>query len=228
MHDPDASPFHALPVTVVVLTLAMFAVEVVFMLAQAGMLGSSPGGEDWRILALQRFAFSGEVWGWMAETGRWPADQVARIVTYPFVHFSFSHMALVCVFVLALGKMAGETFSAAAVPVIFFGASIAGALAYAWLLNDPRPLAGGYPGAFGLIGSYTFILWVGYRAVGSNQFRAFTLIGLLLGIQLLFGLFFDTANDWVAEIVGFIVGFLISPLLVPGGFARVVARLRER
>jgi membrane associated rhomboid family serine protease len=151
-----------------------------------------------------------------------------RFVTYPFVHVSFTQMIFVVVFVLALGKMVGEVISSAAVATIFFAASVAGALVYAMLLDDPRPLAGGFPGAFGLIGGYTFILWVGYGAVGANQFRAFTLIGILMGIQLIFGLLFTVGNFWLAEVAGFLTGLALSPLLVPGGFGRLLARLRQR
>ncbi|MEM1429901.1 MAG: rhomboid family intramembrane serine protease [Pseudomonadota bacterium] len=228
MHDPDASPFNALPPVVVALSLAIFGVELMFMLARSGMIGATRGGEDWRIMALQQYAFSGELFDWMRESGRWPLNQVARFVTYPFVHGGFTQMIFVVVFVLALGKLVGEVLSQVAVLVIFFAAAIVGALAYAILLDDPRPLVGGFPAAYGLIGGYTFILWVGYGAVGANQYRAFRLIGFLLGIQLVFGLFFTVGNAWVAEVAGFATGFLLSPLLVPGGFARLLARLRER
>ena len=228
MDNPDASPFNALPPVVVALAVAIFGVEVVFMLAKAGFLGTTRGGEDWRIMALQRFAFSGELFDWMRETGRWPPEHVMRFVTYPFVHAAFTQMIFVVVFVLALGKMVGEVLSQAAVLAIFFASAIVGALAYALLLDDPRPLVGGFPAAYGLIGGYTFILWVGYGAVGANQFRAFTLIGFLLGIQLVFGLFFTVGNAWVAEVAGFLTGLALSPLLVPGGFGRILARLRDR
>ncbi|MEM9902377.1 MAG: rhomboid family intramembrane serine protease [Pseudomonadota bacterium] len=228
MHDPDPSPFNALPAVVVVLSLAIFGVELIFMLARSGLLGATGGGEDWRIFALDRFAFSGEIFDWMLETGRYPLNHLQRFVTYPFVHFSFTQMIFVVVFVLALGKMVGEVLSQLAVVVIFFASAIVGALAYALLLDDPIALAGGFPAAYGLIGGYTFILWVGYGAVGANQFRAFTLIGFLLGIQLVFGLLFNVGNAWVAEVAGFLTGLALSPLLVPGGLARLLARLRQR
>ena len=67
-----------------------------------------------------------------------------------------------------------------------------------------------------------------YGVAGENQYRAFTLIGLLLAIQLVFGALFGSSNDWVAEVSGFAVGFAISPLLAPGGFRRVLDRLRQR
>jgi len=230
MHEPShaQSPFNALPPVVTALAAAIFGVELLFMLAKAGLLGGTRGGEDWRIFALQRFAFSGELFHWMVETGRWPLAHAMRFVTYPFVHVSFTHMVFVVVFVLALGKLVGEAIGQAAVAIIFVAASVAGALVYALVLNDPRPLVGGFPGAFGLIGGYTFILWVGYGAVGQNQFRAFTLIGVLMGIQLIFGLLFTVNNDWLAEVAGFLTGLALSPLLVRGGFARLLARLRQR
>ena len=228
MHDHDAPPINPLPPAVILLAGAIFGVEVLFMLAKSGLIGGTRGGEDWRIFAVQRFAFSGEIFDWMAETGRWPAEHLLRFVTYPFVHLSFTHMVFVAVFVLALGKMVGEVYSNLAVVVIFFGSAIAGALVYALLLDDPRPLIGGFPGAYGLIGGYTLILWVGYGAVGQNQYRAFTLIGFLLGIQLIFGLFFTVGNDWVAEVAGFATGFVLSALMVPGTLGRVIARLRQR
>ena len=103
-----------------------------------------------------------------------------------------------------------------------------GALAYALLTGDPRPLVGGYPSVYGLIGAYTFILWASYGASGESQYRAFTLIGFLLGIQLIFGLLFGSGNDWVAEIAGFAFGFMISPLLARGGVRRLFAMLRQR
>ncbi len=230
MHEPSPapSPFNALPPVVTALAAAIFGIEVLFMLAKSGLLGGPRGGEDWRIFALQRFAFSGELFEWMVETGRWPVEHALRFVTYPFVHVSFTQMIFVVVFVLALGKLVGEAIGQIAVAVIFFAASIVGALAYALVLDDPRPLVGGFPGAFGLIGGYTFIMWVGYGAVGQNQFRAFSLIGVLMGIQLIFGLLFTVSNDWLAEVAGFLTGLALSPLLVQGGFARLLAQLRQR
>ena len=43
---------------------------------------------------------------------------------------------------------------------IFFGSAIVGALVFALLTNVRTPLVGGYPAVYGLIGAFTFILWV--------------------------------------------------------------------
>jgi membrane associated rhomboid family serine protease len=75
------------------------------------------------------------------------------------------------------------------------------------------------------------MLWVLARIKGENQYRAFSLIGFLLGIQLFFKLVFGGGDDWVADIAGFVTGFLLSFVLAPDGSERlikVVGRIRRR
>lgn len=219
--------FNALPPAVVALALAIFAVELLFTLAARGIIGGQEG-IGWRVQAVQDFAFSAPVLAWMVETGNWPLEHVQRFVTYPFIHFGFTHAAFVIVFLLALGKLIGEVFGNLAVIVLFFACGIFGAVIYAGLVGDDRPLVGGFPSVYGLIGAYTFLLWVRYKAAGENEWQAFTLIGFLMGIQLFFGIFFQVGWDWVAEIAGFIVGFVLTPALVPGAFRRFLDRMRQR
>ena len=219
--------FNALPPAVVALALAIFAVEVLFNLGARGIVG----GQDaigWRVEAVQDFAFSAPVLAWMFETGNWSLEHLQRFVTYPFIHLGFTHAAFVIVFLLALGKMVGEVFGNLAVLILFFACGVFGALIYAGVVGDDRPLVGGFPSAYGLIGAYTFLLWVRYKAAGENEWQAFTLIGFLMGIQLFFGIFFQVGWDWVAEIAGFVFGFVLTPALVPGAFRRMLNRLRQR
>lgn len=89
-------------------------------------------------------------------------------------------------------------------------------------------LIGAYPGVYGLIGAFTFLIWTKLALVGANRLRAFTLIGMLLVIQLVFGLLFGGNWDWVAEVTGFATGFLLSFVVSPGGFQRAVALIRQR
>ena len=89
-------------------------------------------------------------------------------------------------------------------------------------------LIGAYPGIYGLIGAFTFLIWTKLALVGANRLRAFSLIGMLLAIQLVFGLLFGGGWDWVAEVTGFATGFLLSFVVSPEGFRRVVAILRQR
>lgn len=223
----NESPFNALPSVVVALVVPIVAVELWLGAGTRGFLGG-PAAVGWRIDAVRDYAFSGPLLEHMAATARWTVADSLRLVSYPFVHWSFTHMLLVVVFVLALGKMVGEVFSASAVLAVFFGSAIAGALAFTFLTDDPNPLVGGYPAAYGLIGAFTFILWVRLGQQGAPQVRAFYLIGFLLFIQLVFGLLFGSGKDWVAEVAGFATGFAISFVVSPGGWARAVERLRVR
>lgn len=225
--DPDASPFNAIPPVVVALALPILLIELVFAAGEAGFVGG-PGAVGWRLEALNDYAFSGALLDAMARTGQWPLSEVMRIVTYPFIHLGFVHVIFVLVFLLALGKMVGDIFSGWAVLVIFFGSAIFGALMYTLFLDTRAPLVGAYPAVYGLIGAYTFILWVQLGVTGGPRHQAFTLIAVLMGIQLLFGLLFGGGPQWVAELAGFCGGFLLSFVVSPGGWARVLARLRQR
>lgn len=225
--DPDANPFNALPPVITALALAIFGVELAMWAAGRGLLGGT-GGIGWRAEAVQGFAFYGPVLDYMIDTGSFTLADTARFVTYLFIHASFMHALFVIVFLLALGKMVAETVSPSAALVVFFASGIVGALAYAALTNDTRPLVGGFPAVYGLIGAFTFLLWVRLGAAGAPQYRAFSLIGVLLGLQLLFGLIFGGGSDWVADLAGFAVGFAITPIVAPGGFRLALAKLRQR
>lgn len=223
----DPSPVNPLPPSVLVLFLAIFGVEAVLTAAEAGIIGG-PQAVGWRLALIRDYGFSPDVFDWMIETGQFPAEHLLRFVTYPFLHGGFVQMAIAAVLFLAMGKMVGEVIGHLAVPVIFFGASILGALAYGALLSEQAWLVGAFPGAYGLIGGFTFILWTRAVYTGENQARAFTLIAMLMGIQLLFGLLFGTDNTWVADLFGFVAGFGLCFLLVPGARAALLRRLRQR
>jgi len=220
-------PVNPLPPVVVAVAAVIFAIEILFQLGARGLIGGNEA-VGWRLAAISKYSFVGDVFDQMLALNIWPAEHLMRFVTYPFVHANFTHAAFVLVFLLALGKMVGEVFSAPAFLVVFFGSAIIGALVYAVLLNDPMPLIGGYPAVYGLIGSYTFMLWVRQVVTGGPQARAFVLIGFLMGIQLMFGLLFGGSRDWVADLAGFATGFGLSFVVSPGGWARLRARMRRR
>lgn len=227
-NDDFSQPmFNALPPAVVALALVIFAVEILFGLAARGVIGGETG-IGWRVTAVRDFAFFPGLLAWLFETGNWSFEHIRRFVTYPFLHLGFTHAIFVIVFLLALGKLVGEVFGNLAVLVLFFACGIFGAVIYAGLAGSDHPLVGGFPSVYGLIGAYTFLLWVGLGAAGENQYRAFTLIGFLMGIQLIFGVLFGSSNDWVAELAGFALGFVLTPALAPGAFRRFLDRMRQR
>ncbi|MCI2399398.1 rhomboid family intramembrane serine protease [Aliiroseovarius subalbicans] len=225
--DPNASPINPLPPIVVALSVFLVGVELVFQAGNVGFVGG-PEATGWRLQAVERWGFYEPLFNWMVENRQIRWDYLMRFVTYPFVHQSFTHIAFVLVFLLALGKLVGEIFNAWAVLIIFFGASIFGALVYGLVWDTRVMLFGGYPAVYGLIGSYSFLLFVRLTGTGENRLMAFRLIAFLMAIQLVFSLFTGGSPDWVADVAGFAAGFGLSFLVAPGGWSHVLAVLRRR
>lgn len=221
----DPSPVNALPPVVVILFLAIFGVEAVLAGADAGLIGGREA-IGWRLGLQQQFGFAPDILDWMIANGRWPPEHVIRFVSYPFLHMSFTHMLIGCVMFLALGKFVGEIFGGAFVALVFFGASAFGALIYAGLSGSSVWLMGVYPAAYGLVGAFSYVLWRRYEAMGVQQIRAFAMIGMLLGIQLVFGVLFGGDSTWLAELAGFLAGFALAAVCEPGAWTRILARLR--
>ena len=227
MHPPEhQSPINPMPPVIVALFLFMMGIEVVFYLGARGLVGG-PEAIGWRQEALQRYAFSGDIFDWMLANGIWPAEHLIRFVSYMFLHGGFTHALFAGAMFLALGKMVGERFSSLATLLVFISSGVVGALAYGLVLNNPVPLIGAFPGVYGLIGAFTYLMWVRLGEIGEAQARAFTLIGVLLGIQLLFGFLFGGRGDWLADVAGFVNGFVLSVVVSPGGWAKLRARMKR-
>lgn len=222
----NETPVNPLPPVLVALFLIIAGIELIFAMGARGLIGG-PGAVGWRVNAIQQYAFSGEIFAWMAETGRWPVEHLMRFVSYPFVHATFTHTLFAVVILLAIGKVVAEALGGVGMLAVFVLSGIAGALGFALLLDDPAPLVGAYPPVYGLIGGFTYLLWVRLGAFGEKQYRAFSLIGVLLLIQLIFGVFFGGGNDWVADLCGFGFGFALTVVLVPGGWQRLLGRIRR-
>ncbi|AHM02854.1 Rhomboid family protein [Roseibacterium elongatum DSM 19469] len=227
MEDHNVSPFNAIPPVVIALAVVIGGLELLFQAAGAGFLGGQ-GGIGWRIAAVQDYAVVDQVADWMWENQSFPPEQMLRFLTYPLIHGGFAHAAFVVVFILAIGKMVAEVFSPMAFVAVFWLSAIGGALVYVTALDSAYPLIGGYPGVYGLIGAFTFLMWVDLGHRGSSRARAFVLIGALLGIQILFGAIQGEFGNVVADLSGFITGFVLSFVVSPGGWRRVLARLRQR
>ena len=206
--------------------LVYLSVEGAFTLGQRGLIGG-PDAIGWRVMAQQEYGFNPRFFDLALERGIYPPEFLRRFVTYPFVHVSFTHAIFAGAMLLALGKMVGEVFGGLATLALFFGSAIGGVVVYAVLLDAPIVIVGAFPAVYGFIGAFTYTLWLRLGELGETQLRAFTLIGFLMGIQLLFGLLFGGTSDWVADIAAFAVGFVMSMFLIPGGWARIRERIQR-
>ncbi|MDO5529968.1 MAG: rhomboid family intramembrane serine protease [Paracoccus sp. (in: a-proteobacteria)] len=223
--------FNQLPPIVWLLTAPIILSEIAFALAGMGFLGG--GGGALRVDAINASAYLPEIVLLMWNTGGIEPSVLLRLLTYPFIHGSFTHALFVTVFTLALGKLVAEQFRPVAFLVLFFGAAVLSGVLYTIVMGAvgirATPLVGGYPPVYALVGAFTFILWVRLGQEQANRMRAFVLIGMLLLFQLVFGLLSDwRGTDWVADLIGFIIGFGLSFVLIPGGFQRAVRAIRHR
>ena len=225
--DTNVSPINPLPPVVAALFIMMIGIEVVFALGARGIIGDS-NALGWRVVAVETYGFNGQILDWMLVNGVYPVEHLIRFVSFLFVHASFTHAMFAGIMVLALGKMVGEVFSPIATLAIFLLSGIFGAAAYGCVLNEPHWLIGGFPGVYGLIGAFTFLQWIHLRVLGKSQRRAFSLIGALMGIQLLFGVLFGGSYDWLADAAGFAAGFCLSFFVCPGGWRKIQDLLRRK
>jgi len=223
----DENPFNAIPTVPLVLSLAMAAIELTLTAASNGYIGGAQG-VGWRAQAFQDYAFAPAVLEQITTRGQYDLNLFRRFATYTFVHVNFTHALWGIVLLLALGKFVGEKFSALNFAILFALSTIGGALVYGTVSWQNAALVGAYPGVYGLIGAYTYILWLALERLGENQFKAFQLIGILLGIMLIYSMIFGSSPTWIAEVAGFVIGLAVSPLLAPGGWQTFLARVRQR
>lgn len=222
-HTTHASPFHTVPGVVVAMAGAIFAIECLFSGAAAGLWGG-PGGVGWRLAAIRSYGFFEPLFVFAVRHGVGVPDQAMRLVAYPFVHASFTHTVFACVFVLAFGNAVVRCFGPVRFLAIFWGASICGALCHAVLLETPAPLIGAFPGAYALVGAFTFQMWQQARRAGRSQMRAFALIAALAVAQVVVLPFAGSAglgSSWLAELAGAAFGFAVCLVLIPGGWTRL-------
>ncbi|MGR3624908.1 MAG: rhomboid family intramembrane serine protease [Limimaricola sp.] len=224
-HAPIEGPFGTLPPMIVVLALVMGGIEAVLSLGATGLIGG-PQAIGWRIGAIEGFGFAPAVLDRLFVGWDW--GLAARLLSYPFVHISVTHALFAVALLLALGKFVGEVLHPVALGVMLVATTLMGALAFGLLTSTNYPLIGAYPAVYGLIGGFTYLMWLQLGRAGSNRLAAFRLIGVLLALQLVFGLMFGADPSWVADAAGFVTGLVLSPLLAPGGTRAFLARMRAR
>lgn len=229
LRELTASPLNPLPWAVWLLLLPILGVELVLLAAAQGWIGG-PSGLGWRIAAIQRWAFSGEIQAWMLETRRAPPRHLLRYVAYPLVQPGPLAALFTLAMVAGLGKAVAEGLGARVLlAVALVGPALAAAV-FGLVLggHELAWLIGAVPLIMALVGAYTWMLW--RRAAGDRgrQRRAFGLIGVMMLARLGFGLLAETGHGWIADLAGFGVGFGLAWLLHPGSLAALRDRLRAR
>lgn len=222
MFEPnaDASPLNPIPPIVAILAVTMIGIELVLQLAEAGFIGG-PEAVGWRVNVIRELGFFDDVFEYMRTTQTYDWTTLHQFFTYPFVNFSFTGAIFSSVLVLALGKAVGDEFHPLSVIFLFFTCSALGVLALGFFRNVGYPVIGGFGAVYGLIGAYTWMLWLKAGATGTSRIKAFQLIGFLTVLQLIYHFGFGGGDDWIAKLVGFVVGFFLSFVLAPDGRERM-------
>lgn len=224
----DEAPFHPIPPLVLAIFGAMMLAELAFSLGALGVFGMQ--GTAWRVNAIEDFAFAPRALE-MVMRGNYDPALLLRFIAYPFVHAEFTHGLFGAVLWLALGKFAAEAYRPWAVAIIFLASAIGGAICYGFYglwIGSNIPLIGAYPADFGMVGAFTYLTWLRLGEEGSNRMQAFAMIGVLLGLELVFSLLFGANPTWPAEVSAFLIGSAVAVLVAPGGWRGFLARLRAR
>ena len=222
--EPGVNPVNAVPPVVLVLFFVIAGVEAALSLGAQGLAGG-PQAVGWRIGLIERFAVSPAVldYALRGEVGLWP-----RFVLYAFVHQGALHAIFAGVLLLALGKFVAEGMGQLRALLVFLVATVLGAVGFGLVVAGTQPLFGAYPGVYGLIGAFTYLLWLRLGRTGENRLGAFRLIGVLLALQLVFGALCGSNPQWVGDVAGFLAGGATAVLAAPGGLAALRARMRAR
>lgn len=223
MSEHDPSPMNPVPPPILALAAFLVGIELIFWAGANGIVGG-PGGIAWRAGAVEDYAFYPRFWHFMLETNQWSLDGVARIFTYAFVGQSFVSTIFACVFILAFGKFVGDTIGGVRALVIFAASVVGASLIYGTVFPNQPPLIGAFPGAYGLLGGYTYVLFLVLDSADENRLQAFRLVGVLAALQLVFGVIFPGPPYWIADIGGAAIGFLTAMAMGPGGLLRWIRR----
>lgn len=226
--DHNSPPLNPVPWIVWLFFLPIAGVELAVQLQSAGLF--NPGGVmGLRQAMFQKLALIPEVLRLQWETGGHPAAELYRLLSYPLIHAGFSDTLFAAVLFLALGKKVGEAFSAPGFALIVLASTLAGALAYGFLVPEVKSsLIGAYPAVYGLIGALTYLLYTDLDRSGDNRLWAFRMVGFLLGAQLIYAVLFGTNWTWIAELAGCVTGFALSFAVSPLGFRQLRRWLRQR
>lgn len=227
MQQRPQSAVNPLPPIVTALFLVVVGIEAILWLGSKGVVGGTDG-LGWRFDALQRFALLPEAYDWMLQTGSIDPDAIRRLFTYPFIHLRPTNVIFAGVLLLALGKFVGEILHPLAVLAVFMLSGAVGGAVYGLLTGDGLLLYGAFPNVYGLIGAYTYLLWAHLSYIGAQRSQAFSLIAMLMGVRLLLGALFVLHDTWIADLAGFGAGYILTVFLAPGGWERLLARLRRR
>jgi len=204
---PDPSPLW-LPVPLLLVFLGLpTLIELVLIAGDLGLIGVP----RLRQTAYQYGAF------WSGLLGNWRPNYAVQpelmFVTYSFLHASFWHLAgnMVALFILMqlnAPSLRGWTFA-----WLYMLSAVGGALGFALLGPELRPMVGSSGALFGLAGAWRWQEWMN-EPTGRDRARVIARdVALLSALNAIMWLGQDGALAWEAHLGGFVAGAACMALL---------------
>ena len=227
--EPQRAPepvFGKINPVIVSLAFVIGGLELLFLADEQGWIGGS-GGIASRRYAIVDYAFWTQEFNAMFSDGKFDSTALVSFVTYPLIHFSFTHAIISTVFVLAIGNLISRVFGAFGLLLVFFAPAAVGALAYGLTSNSSFPLAGATPAVYGFLGAFAAIILDNIdRDRSSHSFKLLSIPVFLLALPTVSNIFLGDAEVWKADIAGFVTGFIATGILKLGGVKSIVRLLR--
>ena len=197
---------HSMPRSIAGLAIIMVGLELIFTAGSAGLLGGSDTAE-WRKTAILDYGFFGPILEYQIANGGLFARETMRLITFPLIHLSFTHMLISVVLLLALGKLVGEFLSDVAIVGIFFLSAALGAAAFGTLLGSDVPLVGSLTGLYGLLGTLAAMTM---SRPTSTLFKVATVVpAALVFVAVVSNLVFGSLAAWPADVAAYVVGIAL-------------------
>jgi rhomboid protease GluP len=217
LHPAVARPLWGLIAAIALITALP---ELVFSLADAGLLGSP----RWRPLGYQYGAFwAGLLYGWQPN---FAAQPLTMFLSYAILHAGPVHLIGNLGALVWLGPRVAVGGGAGRFLMIWIGSAIGGGLAFGLMTSSPAPMIGASGAVSGLAGAWIVQDWQDRRragmALGHATWPALGMLALLVVINLIAWISEDGVLAWQTHLGGTLAGAALAA--VWRGPARSIAQ----
>jgi rhomboid protease GluP len=188
------------------LIVALTAIEAVFWIAEAGVLGA-----DYRNLRTQALAY-GAFWPGLLRDWQpnFSLQPVTMFVTYAMLHAGPIHLAMNMVTLLSLGQAAIARASVPVFLMIYAASVLGGGVGYGILAPGYQPMVGASGALFGLAGALLTWEYFDRRRLRMDSRPLLKAILLLVGVNVAMYWALDGRLAWQAHLGGTLAGMLAA------------------
>lgn len=197
------------PPVLLVLIVVCAGVELVLSLADFGVLGPA---------RLRALAYDyGGFWPGLLDNWRpnFATQPYVMFVTYAFLHGGLAHLVVNMITLWSLGKVVIGRVGVKGFALLYLGALIGGAVGYALLASDVRPMVGASGALFGLIGGALAWLYVDRYTYNEGLLPVFQAVVMLIVLNLVLWWAMDGQLAWQTHLGGFVAGWIAAMLIDP-------------